>query len=67
MQQGQKLELSVKYLIDTDGDGTPDKTDLDDDNDGILDVDECQAYADYSDASLTWIDPLHRVISNAKI
>ncbi|PQJ21591.1 thrombospondin type 3 repeat-containing protein, partial [Tenacibaculum sp. SG-28] len=27
-------------LLDTDGDGTPDITDLDDDNDGILDTDE---------------------------
>ena len=28
--------------VDTDGDGIPDETDLDDDNDGILDVDECE-------------------------
>jgi len=28
------------YTIDTDGDGVPDYIDLDDDNDGILDVDE---------------------------
>jgi len=30
-------------LADTDGDGIPDNIDLDDDNDGILDVNECEA------------------------
>jgi exonuclease III len=32
--------LSVTFLADTDGDGLPDITDLDDDNDGFSDVDE---------------------------
>ncbi|MCP3888069.1 MAG: DUF4347 domain-containing protein, partial [Desulfobulbaceae bacterium] len=37
--------LALNYypyaLVDTDGDGVEDPADLDDDNDGILDVDEC--------------------------
>jgi endonuclease/exonuclease/phosphatase family metal-dependent hydrolase len=32
--------LSVTFLVDTDGDGLPDITDLDDDNDSISDADE---------------------------
>ncbi len=31
----------INLCLDTDNDGVPDFTDLDDDNDGILDVDEC--------------------------
>lgn len=33
--------LSAVVPVDTDGDGIPDVTDLDNDNDGILDKDEC--------------------------
>ncbi len=35
------LSAKVKVLEDSDGDGIPDKNDLDDDNDGILDTEEC--------------------------
>jgi predicted ThiF/HesA family dinucleotide-utilizing enzyme len=35
------INASVKYCIDTDGDGIVDQYDLDDDNDGVLDVAEC--------------------------
>ena len=35
-----KVEVPVTILRDTDGDGIPDKTDLDDDNDGITDEEE---------------------------
>ena len=35
--------LNVGMPVDTDGDGVPDNSDLDDDNDGITDVDECTA------------------------
>ena len=33
-------ELTISVLIDTDGDGTPDTIDIDDDNDGWSDIDE---------------------------
>ena len=33
--------VTIETCTDTDGDGIPDVTDLDDDNDGILDDDEC--------------------------
>jgi len=32
--------VTITVLLDTDGDGTPDVTDPDDDNDGVLDVDD---------------------------
>ncbi len=34
---------------DFDGDGVPDETDLDDDNDGILDTDECSTFGSIGD------------------
>ncbi|MEM6316095.1 MAG: Ig-like domain-containing protein [Bacteroidota bacterium] len=34
----------ITVQADRDGDGIPDVTDLDDDNDGILDWDECEAF-----------------------
>ncbi|MCH2225566.1 MAG: Ig-like domain-containing protein, partial [Crocinitomicaceae bacterium] len=40
-QDGLIIILNGDPTIDTDGDGVPDITDLDDDNDGILDVEEC--------------------------
>ncbi|MFY7886223.1 MAG: beta strand repeat-containing protein [Dolichospermum sp.] len=40
-------------IIDTDGDGVPNSTDLDDDNDGILDADECIANERVSNSNLT--------------
>lgn len=36
----------TSYSQDNDGDGVPDSIDLDDDNDGILDVDECVSCAE---------------------
>ncbi len=33
--------MPTVYAQDTDGDGVADSVDLDDDNDGILDTDEC--------------------------
>jgi len=35
--------VSITIFKDSDGDNIPDSTDLDDDNDGILDTDECGA------------------------
>ncbi len=35
------LAISVGTTLDTDGDGNPDIVDIDDDNDGVLDVNEC--------------------------
>jgi len=32
--------VTIEVLVDTDGDGVPDRSDIDDDNDGILDVAE---------------------------
>ena len=44
---GVSTTSAVNGCIDTDGDGVPDVDDLDDDNDGILDVAECKAYTVY--------------------
>lgn len=38
---GASQNNSINICTDTDGDGIPDYLDLDDDNDGILDTDEC--------------------------
>ncbi|WP_395803534.1 Ig-like domain-containing protein, partial [Daejeonella sp.] len=35
------LAISAGTTLDTDGDGNPDIVDIDDDNDGVLDVNEC--------------------------
>ena len=43
-------ENSNYKLIDTDKDGVADIIDLDDDNDGILDIDECYGYNPTGDA-----------------
>ena len=37
-------DASIRSCLDTDFDGVPDLDDLDDDNDGILDVSECNTY-----------------------
>ncbi len=34
--------ITAQFVVDTDGDGIADEVDLDNDNDGILDIDECQ-------------------------
>ncbi|WP_419212255.1 PA14 domain-containing protein [Maribacter sp. X9] len=51
----QDLPFSILYsdcivqALDTDGDGQSDETDIDDDNDGILDVNECgSAFGNYA-------------------
>ncbi len=36
-----QIRVTWQILTDTDGDGVPDATDIDDDNDGILDIVEC--------------------------
>ena len=42
---GNTSELTAMVIIDSDGDGTVDGTDTDDDNDGILDVDDpCRVF-----------------------
>lgn len=43
--------LSVTFLTDTDGDGMPDISDLDDDNDGMTDADELVFGSDPLDAA----------------
>ena len=45
---GSSQDLNVENCTDTDGDGVPNSVDLDDDNDGILDTDECMP-GDYID------------------
>ncbi len=48
---------TVKPMLDSDGDGVPDMYDLDDDNDGILDVNECGTLLNsFSDAGFEY-DP----------
>lgn len=44
------LAWQIMDLIDTDGDGIPDITDTDDDNDGLSDIDELAAGTDPLDA-----------------
>ncbi len=58
-KQGQDVGYSqnkdLNYCLDSDGDGYPDLDDLDDDNDGILDIDECYMLLNpYSDASFEY-------------
>jgi len=40
VEMDQPYDAVAHYLLDTDGDGTPDVTDTDDDNDGVPDVDD---------------------------
>lgn len=40
VEMDQPYDAVAYYLLDTDGDGTPDVTDTDDDNDGVQDVDD---------------------------
>ncbi|GAB3943339.1 hypothetical protein GCM10028828_10680 [Corynebacterium tapiri] len=49
-----KFELPVEVTVqrDTDGDGTPDVVDADDDNDGVKDAEEAVAGTDPKDAQL---------------
>ena len=42
---GCSSDCQVEELLDTDGDNIPDSIDIDDDNDGILDTDECSLQA----------------------
>ena len=42
---GYSQNITVNYCIDTDLDGVPDDLDLDNDNDGILDTDECPVFS----------------------
>ncbi len=44
--EDRTVEVGLQ-LIDTDGDGIPDGDDIDDDNDGIFDVNECPALLAY--------------------
>ncbi len=46
--------VAITVVQDNDGDGIPDITDLDDDNDGILDWDECEG----TDATFTYNNTL---------
>ncbi|WP_299054654.1 T9SS type A sorting domain-containing protein [uncultured Polaribacter sp.] len=45
---GISADKDIESCTDTDGDGVTDYNDLDDDNDGILDTDECSASPDLS-------------------
>jgi hypothetical protein len=47
-------DLSVTFLLDSDGDGIPDITDTDDDNDGMSDLDEIAFGTDPFDAGSTY-------------
>ncbi len=40
-ERAERTNSPLPIFTDTDGDGVPDVTDIDDDNDGILDTDEC--------------------------
>ena len=44
--------ISYTASLDTDGDGIPDATDIDDDNDGIIDTYECSAAIQFNNASV---------------
>ncbi|MFY0631873.1 MAG: Ig-like domain-containing protein [Flavobacteriaceae bacterium] len=57
VQNGSPAQVTFFLNIDTDGDGVFDETDLDDDNDGILDVDENQC-SDISNADFLDTDDL---------
>ncbi|WP_170252481.1 YPDG domain-containing protein [Corynebacterium phocae] len=46
---GSTDEATATFLLDTDGDGKPDTTDTDDDNDGVSDSDEDAAGTDPKD------------------
>ncbi len=46
------LDATVENCTDTDGDGVPDITDIDDDNDGILDEVECPTFNYLVNASM---------------
>ncbi len=52
----KELALDLKYLIDTDGDGIANKTDPDDDNDGVSDEKEKEAGTDPLDPASKPID-----------
>ncbi|NDE11462.1 MAG: hypothetical protein EBZ95_13015, partial [Chitinophagia bacterium] len=48
------INSSIKGCTDTDGDGIPDVFDLDDDNDGVLDVVEAGTCVDLSSSNITF-------------
>jgi len=48
------LNANINACLDTDGDGISDVVDIDDDNDGVLDIDEGGTYLSQDMTSLTW-------------
>ncbi|WP_346882782.1 glycine-rich domain-containing protein, partial [uncultured Algibacter sp.] len=50
---GSSQNGAIENCTDTDGDGVPDSADLDDDNDGILDTDECMSIAPIGSVDFT--------------
>ena len=48
------LNATINGCVDTDGDGISDLIDIDDDNDGVLDINEGGEYIGYDISTLTW-------------
>ncbi|MEC3906482.1 LamG-like jellyroll fold domain-containing protein [Tamlana sp. 2201CG12-4] len=61
------LLSNMTYAQDSDGDGVPDSTDIDDDNDGIIDSYECSAAINFNNASLLTATDLSDVGEGEKV
>ncbi len=59
--------FNFSFAQDTDGDGIPDSTDIDDDNDGIIDTYECSASIQFNNASLLTATDLDDVKAGEKV
>ena len=55
------------YSQDSDGDGIPDSTDVDDDNDGIIDTYECSASIQFTNSSVLTAADLNDVKAGEKV
>ncbi|MEL0455516.1 LamG-like jellyroll fold domain-containing protein [Flavobacteriaceae bacterium SZ-1-7] len=58
---------NTSYAQDTDGDGIPDFTDIDDDNDGIIDIYECSAAIQFNNAAVLTATDLNDVLVGEKV